>query len=237
MPSDAPLPYPLAGVDSGQSGQPGPEPDRRRPGRSWSDRPIAPMTAAALILALAGVIWMALQWRADQQRIRDLAQQLDQSRTEAERARQALGSPFPDLPEPRQSASAEMVVASVAVGRFLQIDPETDDAEPQGFVQAFFGIGVRTTAWLALPGRTSAGGVLARVDRPEDPRLIWVSRRSPSTADPSVPSRANCLQLDVAALLRAAEANRTFSEGADTAPLRKWADTYRFVPPEMCGTR
>lgn len=233
MPPDAPLPYPLAGADPKasepiQGGPPTGETAVRR--RRWL---ILGVPALVLVVALVG--WLAIQRTADRALIDDLTQQRDQADAAAQMYRSALESAIDEPIEDRQAFGPEMVIASAAVGRFIDSQPAASAATAEQFATAFFGTEVRTTAWLTLPGRTSLVGVLARVDRPSEPGVVWVSRRSSITADPSVPARTNCLRLDVAAVVASVAAGRPYAAAADSAPLRWWADVYRFVPAAFCG--
>lgn len=208
------LPYPLAGADTRQVEHGAGQPDRAK-------RSQAPYIVAIVCL-IAALLWTTGQW----QRERAAADAL---------RRQADSGDQPAVDEPvtvAKALSPEMVVASAAVERYLQAaaaDPAAADA--QTLSTAFFGVQMRTTAWTPLPG--SAASALARLDDPQRPSTIWVSRRSAQTIDPSWPSKRNCLQLDVAGIVAAAAADRPW--GGDGAPLRRWSEVYRFVPPEQCG--
>lgn len=222
------LPYPLAGADSGP-GQPNEPPVERS--RSW-----ARGLALGLVVSLgASSLWLLGLWQSERQRGQSLQAELAALRVTAEQAqdaaRSAVGAPLTE----RQAFGSEMTVASVAVGRYLDQLGNGDAADSQALVLAFFGFEKRTTAWSRVEGRYGASGVLAALDNPDDPRLIWVSRRSAETIDPLAPAKRGCMQLDVARVVASAAANRPWGSGADTAPLRWWSDVYAFVPPEECG--
>lgn len=238
MNRNAPLPYPLAGSDprteaAGRAGEPS---SGRQRGRVHARAVVAASLTVSLVLLVA-VGWLVAERSADQAEIESLVQQRDEAEDEAQLYRAAAESAVATPVEDQQAFSTEMVIASEAVGRFLQdaqFSPSPVSARQ--LVREFFQTNVRTTAWLTVPGNgPRSTGVLARVDRPAEPSSIWVSRRSLATADPSVPARTNCLRLDIPALLRSAAALRPYGTPTESAPLRWWADVYRFVPAAFCG--
>lgn len=227
------LPYPLAGADS-QPGQT--STDASAAAGRFAARWVRPVAAVVVIVLLLLSLWVAGQWRAERQRSAALQEELAALRASAEQTQAAARDAVSDPLTVDQAFSAEMTVASVAVGRFLEEVKRTpSSATPRVFASAFFGMGSGSTAWTRLEGRYGASGVLAIADDPADPSLVWISRRSSETTDPSVPSRRFCLQLDVARILQSARSDRQWGAGADTAPLRWWSDVYAFVPAERCG--
>ncbi len=232
------LPYPLAGSDARPEG-----PSREQPAESADRRTrmpllIAVLAAVTVVALLAAVAWLTVRHSADRAAIERLTQERDQAAISAELYRSALESANVAEDDYRRAHSIEMVVASSAVARFLQ--QYQDSGTPPGageFVRAFFGWDwdVRSTAWLPIRGQSSPGRVLARVDRAASPEVVWVSRRSSATADPSVPARTNCLRLDVSALATSAAAGRAFDSQDRTPALLRWQDTYTFVPDAFCG--
>lgn len=240
MPRDAPLPYPLAGADAQAAGAVTATGSSDLRHRRWrwrvSARGALTASLATSVVLIITVGWLVVQRGGDRALIEALSLQRDAAEAEAQLYRAAAESAVAAPVEDGQAFSTEMLVASAAIGRFLQdAQSSQSPASPGQLVRAFFQSDVRTSAWLAVPGNGSPSGVLARVDRPAAPGSIWVSRRSSATADPSVPARTNCLRLDIPALLRSAEALRPYGSTADSAPLRWWADVYRFVPAAFCG--
>jgi hypothetical protein len=228
------LPYPLAGADS-QPGQTSTDASDAAAGR-FAARWVRPVAAVVVLVLLGLSLWLAGQWRAERQRSAALQEELAQARASAEQAQAAARDAVSNPLTVDQAFSAEMTVASIAVGRFLQeVERTPSSATPRVFVAAFFGVGSGSTAWTRLEGRYGTSGVLASIDDPDNPGLVWVSRRSSETTDPLVPSRRFCLQLDVARILQSAGSGRQWGAGADTAPLRWWSDVYAFVPAEQCG--
>jgi hypothetical protein len=195
------------------------------------------LVAAVTVLGLlAAVVWLVVQRSADQARIESLTQDVDQATIAAELYRSALAAVDLAGVSDSQARSIEMVVASDAIARFLEAyDPGGDPPSGGGFVRAFFDRDVKTAAWQGIPGSALPDRVLARVDRAAAPKVIWVSRRSEATADPSVPARTNCLRLDVSKLLRSATSDRAFDSPDDAPALAWWLDTYAFVPDAFCG--
>lgn len=236
MARHTPPPYPLAGSETRTE-----EARRADGGEGWQSHSRLPavvgLVATSTVLALlAAVGWLVVQRDADQARIESLTRDLDRATIAAELYRSALAAVDLAGVSDSQARSTEMVAASEAIARFLAAyDPGGDPPSGSGFVRAFFDRDVMTTAWQAIPGSASPDRVLGRVDRAAAPSVIWVSRRSEATADPSVPARTDCLRLDVAAVLRSAAADRSFESPNDAPALAWWLDAYSFVPDAFCG--
>jgi hypothetical protein len=231
-----PLPYPLAGSDA-RAEEP-PRAAAQGGGRSSTRLPVlAGLIAGATILALlAAVGWLFVQRSADQARIEALTQQRDQAAVEAEVYRSAMEAADISDIDYRRARSIEMAVASSVIARLLAThDRGGDPLSNRDLVEDFFAREIKTTAWQAIPGQARPGRVLARVDRAASPEVIWISRRSSATADPSVPARTNCLRLEVPALVRSVVAGRSFDSPNSTPALARWYDAFSFVPASFCG--
>jgi len=246
MPSDDLLPYPLAGADPGsdRDAPPPAAPDPDPPGLPW-----LPVALVGLILIAGLAIALLSLWdthRADRALIEDLSARL--AAAEEAVAQPAGGASGELLSDEVDEAvfGAEMLAASEAVDRFrAQASGAEAEASAELLVRAFFGRTVNTVGWNRLTDQSWPRVVLARIDDPQAPSTIWVSRRSNTTADPSVPAKTHCLALDVESVVASVASNRErvwsvpsdepWPASSSSAPLRWWPDVYGFVPADRCG--
>lgn len=243
MPSDNLLPYPLAGADSRQSasgaGPGSADADERGPARARRRGWQAPAVATLIAALLAGLLWTAGQWRAERATNDALRTDLAAEQSARQQAESAAQDAISDPLTVGQVSSAEMYVASAGVDRFIEsVSAQPAGADARVFTRAFFGIEIRTRGWIALPSSTSSTGttgVLGKLDDPQQPTTVWVTRKSAQTLDPAAPSRDNCLRLDIDRIVESVRSARQWGRAADTAPLRWWSDVYDFVPAMDCG--
>lgn len=243
MPPDDLLPYPLAGADSRQpAGRDDREPaarDSKESARAVSRRWLRPVVVALVASLLAGLLWTAGQWRREMAVNDALRADLAAAQSAQQQAESAAQDAISDPLTVGQVSSAEMYVASAGVDRFIEsVATRPAGADARVFTRAFFGVEIRTRGWIALPSSASSSastGVLAKLDDPQLPTTVWVSRKSAQTLDPAAPSRENCLRLDIDRIVESVRSARQWGRAADTAPLRWWSDVYDFVPALDCG--
>lgn len=191
----------------------------------------------ALLATLAAAVRFAQDSAQAHRETARLAAELAAVEATARRSAQELDATQLNTPSARSELfGPEMIVASLVIGRVIT----RNQAEPvpltaQGLVAEFFGTQLAVSSWLTLTGRSGVRGVLARVDDPGTPTVIWVTRRDLGTVDPAVPLREPCLALNVARLVDSIASGRSGAPVASTAPLRFWPDSYEFVPAAECG--
>lgn len=189
--------------------------------------------AAVLGLALAAVAavswWQARDARESAATTQRELAAVERDRDAAESAlAAALSQPGMD---PGALDSQPMVVMGVVVQRLQEsVAPGVAD-----LYEAAFGAQLRTTSWSRLDPVDPERTVLAKVDDAAEPSTLWVTLRDRSTADPGVPKRDPCLQIDVARLLASVAADRPGPADTPGGPLRWWPDVYRFVPEAECA--